>query len=81
MQVEQKLYKGEQKKFFYLIFYFCEQGKWLPLQNEYFQEMQSLSIELKSNPECMYIFFFVRAVICTNSPPCSIIKLTACIKQ
>lgn len=57
----EKLHKNfikENKISFLFIFLlvFCEQGKWLPLQNEYFQEMKSLYSELQSNAECIYLY-------------------------
>lgn len=52
-------YMKENKRLFFFILFLWT--RWLPLQNQYFQEMQSLSTEFKSNLESMYFFF------CKNS--------------
>lgn len=48
-------YMKENKRLFIFFILFLW-TRWLPLQNQYFQEMQSLSTEFKSNPESMYFF-------------------------
>lgn len=71
-------YMKENKRLFFL-FYFCEQGGCL-CRISISRKCSLSPLNLKATLS-LCTFFSVRTVICTNSPPRSIIKLTACIKQ